>query len=190
MARERKFTTDQLFQEVKQLLLQHKYEGFHFGLLAERLEVSRGTLYKYYENKEELISDFMIYEMELMLGEIKLIENHTGFTAQFDYLMQVIFRHSMIHQILGMIHQLPVSSNPKVIANKKKMDESHLSLYQLLQRFIDLGRQEKILKDDLPDGLLLGIIFQTINLPNHFGIAQDEWLRSIKEILRHGMFTK
>ena len=73
MARERKFSTDDLFQASKQLLLQHGYEGFTFSLLADQFDVCR-ALYKYYENKEELITDFMIYEMGKFLFELKEIK--------------------------------------------------------------------------------------------------------------------
>ena len=35
--------------------------------VAEKLDVARGTLYKYYDNKNELITDFMLHEMNLYL---------------------------------------------------------------------------------------------------------------------------
>lgn len=75
MARERKFSKDDLFRNVKHILLQHGYEGFTISLLADMLEVSRGALYKYYVNKNELITQFMIYEMEQFIGELKQINN-------------------------------------------------------------------------------------------------------------------
>ncbi|MFD2170454.1 TetR/AcrR family transcriptional regulator [Tumebacillus lipolyticus] len=190
MARERKFTTDRLFQEVKHVLLEHGYEGFTFGHVAERLDISRGALYKYYENKEELITDFMIYEMDNALQDIRMIETHHGFEAQFDCLLEVIFEHSMMHQILSMAHQLKGSSNQKVLENKSRLHEFHTSLYQILQQFIDRGRQEKVLKEHLPDELLLGVIIQMINIPNHVGVQKEAWIRSVNEILRHGMFEK
>ena len=42
MARERKFSLEELFQTTKQLLLDYGYEGFTFSLLADQLEVARG----------------------------------------------------------------------------------------------------------------------------------------------------
>lgn len=60
-------------------------------------------------------------------------------------------------------------------------------MYQHLQGFISLGRQELKLKESLPDPLILGFIFQTIMIPNHFGISHSKWISSIKEMIRHGM---
>ncbi|WP_442598777.1 TetR/AcrR family transcriptional regulator [Neobacillus sp. D3-1R] len=188
MARERKFSIEQLFQETRELVVQHGYDGFSFGPLANRLEVSRGTLYKYYENKEELISDFMIYEMNQFLVDLKEINTHEGFQAQFDFLFNLMFSHSTVHQLLGLAHQLQAHANEKVRTNIEQLEKSHQVMYEQLKSFIQLGREEKLLKPQLPDMLILGMIFQTIAIPNHFGIPKSEWVQSIKEIICHGMF--
>ncbi|HLO12553.1 MAG TPA: TetR/AcrR family transcriptional regulator [Pseudoneobacillus sp.] len=188
MVRERKFSTESLFQATKQSLLEHGYEAFTFAILAERLEVSRGTLYKYYDNKEELVTDFMIFEMNLFLHEMKRIKEYKGFVAQFDFLFEEIFKDPTIPKLIEMGIQIPVENNEKVRTNKEKLDILHLDMYQHLQDFINLGRDEGILKRHLPDGLLLAMIFQTINIPNHFGVPRLEWVKSIKEIITTGMF--
>ncbi|HYK73134.1 MAG TPA: TetR/AcrR family transcriptional regulator [Pseudoneobacillus sp.] len=190
MARERKFSIEQLFQATRELVVQHGYEGFSFGPLANRLEVSRGTLYKYYENKEELISDFMIYEMNLFLVDLKEIDTHKGFKDQFDFLFTLMFSHSTVHQLLGLAQQLQTHANEKVKANIKQLEILHQVMYTQLKGFIQLGRGEKLLKPQLPDMLILGMIFQTIAIPNHFGIPKSEWVESIKEMICHGMFIE
>lgn len=187
MARERKFSTDNLFQATKQMLLAHGYEGFSYSLLAEQLEISRGAIYKYYDNKEELITDYMLYEMEHFLAELKDIESVDGFDAQFDFLINLIFKNSTIPHMIELGRRIPITGNQKVKENHEKLDKQHLNMYQHLQGFISLGRQELKLKETLPDPLILGFIFQTIMIPNHFGIPQSIWISSIKEMIRHGM---
>jgi TetR/AcrR family transcriptional regulator, repressor of fatR-cypB operon len=188
MARERKFSTESLFQATRELLLAHGYEGFTFALLADQLEVARGTIYKYYENKEELITDFMVYEMDHFLNDLNRIGEYRGFVAQFDFLIDIIFRDNTIPQLISVGQQIPVN-NEKVKVNKAKINVLQLDMYKHLQAFISLGREEKILKPTIPDGLLLGMIFQTIAIPNHFNVPRSVWVESIKEILCHGMFT-
>lgn len=189
MARERKFTKQELFRLTKELLLHHHYEGFTFSLLAEQLHVSRGTLYKYYENKEELVTEFMLDEMEQFLIRLQDIHQQNSFDAQFEFLLNLILQSTDIHQLIGMSPYIQVNINEKVQDNKKKLDALHLDMYRHLQSFIHLGRKEGKLKPHLADGLILGFIFQTVSIPNHFGIPQHEWIQSIKEILRDGMFT-
>lgn len=188
MARERKFSREELFISVRQILLKQGYDGFTFSLLAEKLNASRGVLYKYYENKDELIIDFMIYEMEKYLIELKEIEKHSGFEAQFDFLFDIMFKNTEIQQLMGAGQQVSVNLHDKVKEKKDKLDKLHLDMYKYLQDFILCGRNEGKIKPHLPDSLVLGMIFQTIAIPNFYGIPQTEWVKSIKEILTEGMF--
>ncbi len=189
LARERKFSTEELFQATESILQQHGYEGFTFSVLAERMDVSRGALYKYYKNKDELITDYMIYEMERFLKELRMIDQQGGFRPQFEFLLNLIFKNIKVHQIIAMSHHIQISKNEKAKANKAKLDAQHIDMYVYLQGFIQLGKAEGILKEHIPDTLILGYIFQTIAIPNHFGIEATEWIISIKEILMHGLFA-
>ncbi|MED3573721.1 TetR/AcrR family transcriptional regulator [Cytobacillus praedii] len=189
MARERKFSMEELFSAAKELLLIQGYEGFTFSLLADRLNVSRGALYKYYENKDELITDYMIAELNQFLTDLQKIERYDGFEEQFDFLMNLIFEMPEVQQMIKIAVQIPINVNDKVKENKAHLDKLHLDMYKHLQSFINLGKKEKRLKAHIADGLILGFIFQTIAIPNHFGVPHSEWVASIKEIISHGMFT-
>lgn len=190
MARERKFSEKVLFDETKGLLLEYGYEAFTFSLLAERLKVARGTIYKYYETKDELITEYMLFEMRRFLLDLKQIHEQQGFELQFDFLLKVIHTHGPIHRILESAQHIPKDADEKVKKNKEQLDFLHMEMYKSLQAFLLLGREEKLLNPELPDGLILGMIFQTINIPNHFRIPEREWARSIKHILCHGMLIK
>ncbi|SDN24888.1 TetR/AcrR family transcriptional regulator [Bacillus sp. OK048] len=189
MARERKFNTVELFHESKQLLLQHGYDGFTFSMLADRMEVSRAALYKYYDNKEELITDFMIYEMEEFLHELMEMEKHDGFEKQFDFLMDLIFKKTEVHHLIKAAQQV-LSLAELSFKNKDKLEKLPLEMYKFLQNFIQLGKNEEKLKLHLPDSLIIGLILQTVAIPNHFGVPHEEWLNSIKEIIGQGMLMK
>jgi len=189
MARTRKFSTADLFRATNQLLLQYGYEGFTISIVADHLKVSRGAIYKYYENKEELIMDFMLDEMKSFLAELKEIDSLVHFEDQFDYLLTLIFKNTSIQKLIQIGQQIPININNKVKESKHSLDQMHLDMYANLQSFIQLGKKEGKLKRDLPDGILLGIIFQSIAIPNHFGVPHSAWVASIKEIICHGMFT-
>ena len=190
MARERKFSTSELFHVTKDILLNHGYEGFTFSVVAERLDVSRGTVYKYYDNKEELITDYMVFEMNQFLADLVKIESYRDFESQFEYLLNLIFKDSSIYKIIEMVQHIPININSRVKENIEKLEKLRLDMYKDLQNFIRIGREEQKLRADIPDGLLLGYIFQSIAIPNHFGIPHSEWVHSIKEVIRHGMVTK
>lgn len=188
LARERKFSTEELFHSTKHLLLEHGYEGFTFSLLAERLEISRGAIYKYYENKEELIYDFMLYEMKQFHDDLKEIAVMNDFDKQFDFLFELIFKNSDVQKLIEIGMQIPSTSSKKAQTNKLALDQMRLDMYSYMENFVKLGKAEGKLKPHIPDALVLGFIFQTVAIPNHFGIPKNVWVESIKEIISHGMF--
>ena len=187
MARERKFTTSELYQAAENILLEHGYDAFTFSLLAERMGTSRGVLYKYYENKDELISDYMIHEMERFLLKLDQIREHADFIGQFDFLLQLIFEQDHIPQIIGISQRVYASPSQKVQEQKIRLEAQRLEMYDRLHDFIQLGKEEGYLKPHIPAPVILGFIFQSINIPNHFKIEQSLWIRSVKEVLRTGV---
>lgn len=188
MARERKFTDEHLFKETKELIIHDGYEAFTFSKLASRLGVSRGSLYKYYDNKDELISEFLMYEMARFLTDFDKLNKSADFQTQFNELIDFIFKHNNIYEVLDIIGQIPAPTTKRALNNKSRISEYYISMYQQFEGFIELGRKEGIIKAHLPNAVLLGMIFQIIAIPNHFNIPEDEWIASIKEILSSGMF--
>ena len=189
LGRDRKFTDEELFSATKSMIIHDGYEAFTFSRLAAVLNVSRGSIYKYYENKDELISEFLMYEMNRFLLEFNALDKTGDFQSQFNLLIDFIFEHNNIHQVLEIIHQIPSNTTKRVEDNKSKLSEYHVDMYKQFQGFIELGRKENKIKSHIPTAVMLGMIFQTIAIPNHFAIPQDEWIASIKEILSHGMFS-
>ncbi|SDN30456.1 transcriptional regulator, TetR family [Psychrobacillus sp. OK028] len=190
MARERKFTNPELFKATKLLLIGDGYDSFTFSKLASMMEVSRGSIYKYYENKDELISAFLVYEMNRFLQDFNELDKSGDFKTQLFLVIDFIFSHSEIHQILEIINQIPKKSNNPYLSNQTRLKTYYVEMYKQFQIIIEQGKKEKVIKNHLSNAIILGMIFQTIAIPNHFGIPQDQWIASIKEILSEGMFTK
>lgn len=189
MARERKFTEEELFVAVKHILLEQGYEGFTFSLLADRLEVSRGAIYKYYENKESLITQFMVYEMDQFIHELEKINQLNGFDLQYDLLMKMIFNKREVHQLIGIAQHIINHTDERLKEYKDKLEKLPLAMYRQLQTFILEGKNTGRLKTNIPDSLMIGFILQSIAIPNHFNIPQSEWIEYIKEMISQGMFT-
>lgn len=187
MARERKFSKKELYQTTRKLLLDHGYDGYTFTLLANQLEVSRAAIYKYYENKEELLIEYMVFELDAFSHHLKEISIKNTFMEQFHALFEIIFNDMSIYKIREIGMHIP-TVNDKVAASKRKLEKLHVELYDSLQDFIKLGKAEEILKEDIPSNLVLGMIFQTVNIPNTTGVPHHEWVSTLKEIICHGMF--
>ncbi|MBA4550335.1 TetR/AcrR family transcriptional regulator [Thermoactinomyces vulgaris] len=188
MARERKFSTDELFRETKQILQCKGYDAFTLSRLAECLNVSRGTIYKYYENKDELIMAYMIDEMNRFLVKLNEMETRQGFFAQFEFLLHLLFENENIDQLMEIGQQISASTN-KVKEKKEELSRLHLMIYGRLQQLIQLGRKEQVLKEEIPDELILGFIFNSVAIPRG-EVPWDQWVKSIEEIIFYGMVKR
>lgn len=190
MARERKFALNELYEMVKELLLIHGYEGFTFSLLAEQMDVSRATIYKYFNNKDELITEFMIHELKGFLAELRNINNYNTFDEQFDFLLEKIFNRKNVNYFIEMGKLVDGKNDQKVKKNQEELGKLHLEMYHLLQNFITLGKKENVFKQDVPDSLILGFIFQAIAIPNHFRVPKPEWDKHLKDVIKYGLLAK
>ncbi|WP_455661055.1 TetR/AcrR family transcriptional regulator [Pradoshia sp.] len=188
MARVRKFSSSEIFSETKKLLLSNGYNGFTIRLLADALDVSRAAIYKYYTNKDELIMDFMIHEMSILIGDLKEIDQTARFEVQMDNLLACIFKMKNLHEILGIASIISDSGNGQVARKKERLEELHKSMYRPMERMIALGKDEGVLSDHLPDALILGFIFQSIAIPNHMNLPEKDFRKLIIEMICTGIY--
>lgn len=190
MARERKFTLEEVYRTVKPLLLTYGYDKFSFGHLAEDLDVSRGALYKYFKNKDELIMRYMVFELREQLAELKTIHAYNTFEDQFDFLLDWVLKREELHVLIQVGSQVPVRAGTSVEKYKHKLDRLHLQMYKELNPVMELGKEAGRLREDLDHRIALGFIFQTVAIPNHFDVQHEEWVKTIKDMIRYGLFVQ
>lgn len=189
MARERKFTTKDIFEVTKKLLLELGYERYNIGLVAEKLNVSRAAIYKYYTNKDELIVDFMIAEMDEMLEQFNTIEDTAPFEDQLNKIIDTIFASKDLHQILTFAHQIDAKENETIVQKLDLLNEQHLLLYKPLMQLIAKGKKDKKIHQNLPDSIMISFIFQSITIPNHMNEPKEVFFEAIRTLILNGLFT-
>ncbi|MFB7142113.1 TetR/AcrR family transcriptional regulator [Gottfriedia sp. NPDC056225] len=187
MGRDRKFNSVDLFLCTKKLILQIGYEGFTIGQLAKMLDVSRAAIYKYYQNKDELLLDFMLEEMNNVLTSFKSIPEEQTFLEKIDLLLQKIFMYKDLHLILGMQEIIPTKDAPHLETKKQKLSQMHRELYMPLIHIIQQGKMEGFIEMDIPNELLLGFIFQSISIPNHSGLEDGKFKDYTKNLILKGI---
>lgn len=189
MARERKFSTTDIFNETKQLLLDNGYERYNIGQLAEKLNVSRAAIYKYYTNKDELIVDFMLHEMDRMMEEFNSVDPTATFDAQLNCVLNTIFDSKDLHHILAFAHLIEAKDNEGIAKKLEKLNELHLEMYKPLMRLIAKGKQDELIHQDLPESVMISFIFQSIKIPNHMNEPQETFLNSLRKLILNGLYT-
>lgn len=187
MGRDRKFNSVDLFLCTKKLILQIGYEGFTIGQLAKMLDVSRAAIYKYYQNKDELLMDFMLEEMNNVLISFKSIPEEQTFLEKIDLLLQKIFMYKDLHLILGMQEIIPTKNAPDLEIKKQKLSHMHKELYMPLVQIIQQGKKEGFIDMEIPNELLIGFIFQSISIPNHSGLEDGKLMDYTKNLILKGI---
>ncbi|WP_257471059.1 hypothetical protein [Bacillus tropicus] len=132
----------------------------------------------------------MVYETEKFVGKLKQINSFKAFEDQFDHLLHTILMDTEIHRIREIAIKLPKMNNKKTEANKKKINDLHQDMYYSLQSFVEKGKSESKLKQELPNDLILGFIFGIIDIPNHKNIPYSEWIKYIQEVVCHGIIKE
>ncbi|WP_339261191.1 TetR/AcrR family transcriptional regulator [Lysinibacillus sp. FSL K6-3209] len=190
MGRDRKFSTLDLFLESKKLVLAVGYEGFTIARLAESLEVSRAAIYKYYTNKDELLMDFMLHEMDKSVKDLLSIPAELSYLDQLDELLHSIFRSKDLHLLLGIAEIIPTTNKPHMQEKKEKLSAMHFNMYGPLMRIVQQGKKEGFVDDDIPNDLVLGFIFQSINIPNHSQMDEVQFFNFTKLLILNGVRGK
>lgn len=173
LARERKFSTTEIFRETERLLLTVGYEGYTISLLAEALNVSRAAIYKYYTNKEQLVVDFMLEHMEKMIRRFASIDSMASFTVQLDEVLDIVLESKDLHRIFSMVHVVDTKGKEEIEKKMVRLNELHKEMYTPLQAIVNKGKEEGLLKESIPNSLILAFIFQSIDLPNHMNIPEE-----------------
>ncbi|MBO0962268.1 TetR/AcrR family transcriptional regulator [Neobacillus sp. MM2021_6] len=187
MGRDRKFNTVDLFLCTKKLIIETGYEGFTIGQVAKQLHVSRAAIYKYYQNKDELLLDFMLEEMKNTLTSFSSIPEEFSFLEKINLLLQKIFLSKDLHLILGIQEVIPTNDAPLLDAKKNQLSLMHRELYKPLIHIVQQGKTEGHIDMDLPNEMLLGFIFQSISIPNHSGMDTEQVLEFTKKLILNGI---
>lgn len=189
MGRDKKFSTHDLWHATEELLLENGYAGFTMSLLAKKLNVSRAAIYKQYPNKEELIIEFMLEQMQASVDSLQQIDFQQPFEQQLADILERMFEFKDLHQILGMATTI---ENVSEIVEQKKQQLSgmHHALYEPLDRLINEGKSQGFIHPDQNNFILLGFIFQTIDTPNHLGLPLENFIQEIKNLILYGILKK
>lgn len=187
MARERKFSSVEIFRETERLLLEVGYEGYTISMLAEALNVSRAAIYKYYTNKEALIVDFMLEHIQNMIRTFRSVDPLQDFEKQLDEILNIVLDSKDLHRILSIAHLINTKNNAELEKKMQTLGMLHKDMYEPLQAMVNRGKEEGYLNKAIPNALIIGFIFQSIDIPNHIGIPNEQFVQSVKQLVLTGI---
>lgn len=185
----RKLDRIELMKETENLLLAKGYEGFHFKGLSERLNIGRSTIYEYYANKEELITDYMKNVMADIFTEIDELKQNPAPLDQLKGLLYIFVKHSQVHQIIQMIPLVDRNASPAVKQSMDELYDDHKALFRFITDIIERGQQQGEIRQDFPSHLIASVFFNAILITQHGQTASDlkQWSESIFKLIYEGL---
>lgn len=117
------------------------YHGASTGEIARALNMTKGNLYYYFKNKEEILFFCHDYSLDILLGKLKEVEASPGSPAEKLRRLIVAFIHMIIDELHGTALTLDLEAlSPRLLRRViRKRDRFDRALRALIQEGMDLG---------------------------------------------------
>jgi AcrR family transcriptional regulator len=187
LGRIRKASKQELLQATEKLLLTHGYDHFHFKILAKELGMARSTVYEYYANKEELVTEYMCNLMEQVNSDLKKIQHFSHPLERLKSMLKVFFSYSHIHQVLQISHVINRDTTEKVKVNMQKLDDYHQDFHGMIVNWIQESQEKGHLRSDISVSIIAGLFFTSIQIPNVEELSAEDWSEYIFKVICEGI---
>lgn len=190
MGRKRKVSKQEVFQATEKLLLEHGYDQFHFKILSNELNMARSTLYEYFANKEELVTEYMCLLMENVTNDLSKVQPINEPIERLKSMLKVFFRYSHIHQVLQISSIINRETTEKVKLNMSKLDDYHHNFHGMIMQWIQEGQDKGELRSDISPSVIAGLFFTSIQIPNMEQLNAEDWSEYIFQVICMGISNK
>jgi AcrR family transcriptional regulator len=188
MARKKKVDQQELMQVTEELLLKIGYERLNFKLIATQLFVGRSTIYEYYSNKEELVSEYMLKLMNQVLERVDQIEEGESVDplTNLRKVLLVLLDYKHVHLITEIT---PVLDRTSPIVDQKlvKLAELEQKLFTFIHTQFQMAEQLGVLRQDLQVQIKTNFLYQLIKLKKEEKIEREEWAEVLFSLLINGL---
>ncbi|QKS70116.1 TetR/AcrR family transcriptional regulator [Paenalkalicoccus suaedae] len=183
MARHKTIDQLQIFTATEELILESGYAGFHFKSLSEKLGVARSTIYNYYTNKEELVTDFMLHMLQQVVTKMDTVHEHE---EPIRAMMGLWAKYANMHQMLQIMPYIDRKASPKVEQNAKRMFIMLEELRNKIEGVVKEEQRKGNIRQDVQLGTLVSIIMSTVQVPVA-NRSEDEWTNDVFNVLMQGL---
>jgi len=184
MSRKKTIDKAEIFYETEQLILESGYSGFHFKALSEKLGVARSTIYNYYKNKEELITDYMLNLLEEVVRNMKQADKEN---EPLKYLIHLWSRYAHMHQMLQIMPYIDQHATERVDKNIKKMFALFTEMKQKIEQILKKDQDQGEIRTDIHMTTLVGLVMASVQVPVHHYTSQSEWVEEVYQLLAYGL---
>lgn len=174
----------EIIDAVIKIINQQGVRGLTMSKVASRVGIAKGTLYLYFDNKEDLIESAIQISLEpLVMAQEELIESDLSPDKKLERIVEVHLdffeKHKSYFRVLIYEHQR--SQEPKKRFPKKRfIDNKHQQLLKRIGKVIEEGIEKDLFRSYDPGMLAVMFIESLIGLTLQ-KIVQEEDECNLKE---------
>ncbi|RRJ65145.1 TetR/AcrR family transcriptional regulator [Paenibacillus oralis] len=147
-----------IFQATIQLLNEIGFSEISMSKIAKRAQVSPGTIYVYFENKEDMLRKlFLNVEQKISSSMFQGLHHPLPVKARFELVMSNFIEFTINHKDEFLFFEQ--FCNSPLIDNVYPVDSN--SMFEPLYKLIEEGKEQKLLKD-YDTMLLLVLIYAPV----------------------------
>ncbi len=149
---------ERIFQATLRLLTIHGFHGTTMSMIWKEAGVAAGTIYHYFQNKEELIEQIYT-RCKQEMGEAMTSKISDGeYQDQFAAFCRALFYH-FINKPDNFLFLEQYANSPHI---SQSMKENNKHFYELVIEFLDSGIEKGVFKP-LPVQMITGLVYSSIS---------------------------
>lgn len=155
------------------------FENANINNIAKKADVSVGSLYKYFENKQDLfltIINYSIANMEDMLNE--LLESDEDILLKVEHIIRTIQSYSKENPLLVKLYNVMTSENNPRFASQFAYEMESMSA-RIYRTAIERGKKTGDVREDI-DSAFAAYLLDNIFMNLQFSYACDYYKERLK----------
>lgn len=185
MGRKHSFSHSELLDITKRLVLEHGYDGFNLKLLSRYLPGARSTIYQYYSNKDEIVAACMRRTITTVLEKASAVDE-TDTMHALQALLTIYLEEHQLHQLLSDAYKIKTTTSDTARRDIEAVESAHDILKDQLTRLFQKAMEEKLIRDDIPLPVHVGMFFNLFNTPNMMNVPAEQWSRLLFQVWMGG----
>lgn len=184
----------QILKAGEELFASRRYDEITMDEIAQLAQVGKGTLYRYFSGKEALLFAILQSCHENLVVSLRAVLAKRG---SFKEMLKGICRqltaaqerrHPMFHMVFNLNRRAP-NNSPEARMRCEQMKANNAELLDAVAGVFRYGREEGMLKSELPDdvlaGCLLNLMHGVVCFKSQSG--QKASMEDMVELLCHGV---
>ena len=139
----------------------HGYQNTSYNKIIQKIGISKGSMYYYFENKEDLFITCLIDELDstgmtiFESREFSKLDDHKAYWNSIQELMSKKWKDSFQHpRLTALIHQVVSLGSEHPIVSKLNSEVEGLTEYNDLKTILDHGVRIGTIRSDVPFDVL------------------------------------